>query len=55
MKKRFVLLLASFCVVLAMGAQTKTKDSKTTFAKEALQPYVELELVVGSSPKAGTG
>ena len=48
MKKRFVLLLASFCVVLAMGAQTKTKDSKTTFAKEALQPYVDSGQLAGA-------
>ena len=40
MKKSSLLLLASLCVVLSMGAQTKTKESKTTFAKEALQPYV---------------
>ena len=48
MKKRFVLLLASLCVVMAMEAQTKTKDSKTTFAKEALQPYVESGQLAGA-------
>ena len=48
MKKRFVLLLASFCVVLAMGAQTKTRDSKTTYAKEALQPYVDSGQLAGA-------
>ena len=48
MKKRFVLLLASLCVVMAMGAQTKTKESKTTFAKEALQPYVKSGQLAGA-------
>ena len=48
MKKRFVLLLATLCVVMAMEAQTKTKDSKTTFAKEALQPYVESGRLAGA-------
>ena len=48
MKKRFVLLLASLCVVMAMEAQTKTKESKTTFAKEALQPYVESGRLAGA-------
>ena len=48
MKKRFVLLLASLCVVMAMEAQTKTKESKTTFAKEALQPYVESGQLAGA-------
>ena len=48
MKKRFVLLLASLCVVMAMEAQTKTRESKTTFAKEALQPYVENGQLAGA-------
>ena len=48
MKKRFVLLLASLCVVMAMEAQTKTRESKTTFAKEALQPYVESGQLAGA-------
>ncbi|MBR5192851.1 MAG: beta-lactamase family protein [Bacteroidaceae bacterium] len=48
MKRKFVLLLASLCVVLAMEAQTKTKESKTTFAKEALQPYVESGRLAGA-------
>ena len=47
MKKRFVLLLASFCVMLSAGAQTKTVESKTTFAKEALQPYVDSGQLAG--------
>ena len=46
MKKRFVLLLAFLCVVMAMEAQTK--ESKTTFAKEALQPYVESGRLAGA-------
>ena len=48
MKKRFVMLLASVCVVLSMGAQTKTVESKTTFAKEALQPYVDSGQLAGA-------
>ena len=48
MKKRFVLLLASVCVVLSMGAQTKTVESKTTYAKEALQPYVDSGQLAGA-------
>ena len=48
MKKRSLLLLASLCVVLSVGAQTKTKESKTTFAKEALQPYVDSGQLAGA-------
>ena len=48
MKKRFVLLLASFCVMLSVGAQIKTVESKTTFAKEALQPYVDSGQLAGA-------
>ena len=48
MKKKFVLLLASVCVVLSMGAQTKTVESKTTYAKEALQPYVDSGQLAGA-------
>ena len=39
MKKLFFLLLTAFC--LTAGAQKKVIDSKTTFAREALQPYVD--------------
>ena len=46
MKKKFVLILASLCMVLAMEAQTK--DSRTSFAKEALQPYVESGRLAGA-------
>ena len=42
------MLLASVCVVLSMGAQTKTVESKTTFAKEALQPYVDSGQLAGA-------
>ena len=50
MKKRVILLLASFCVVLAVGAQSrvKVKDSKTTYAQEVLQPYVESGRLAGA-------
>ena len=48
MKKISLLLLASLCVVLSMEAQTKTKESKTTFAKEALQPYVDSGQLAGA-------
>ena len=46
MKKRSMLLLVSLCMVLAMGAQTK--ESKTTYAKEALQPYVDSGQLAGA-------
>ncbi len=46
MKKKLVLILASLCMVLAIEAQTK--DSKTSFAKEALQPYVESGRLAGA-------
>ena len=39
MKKLFILLLASFC--LSASGQKKVIDSKTTFAQEALQPYLD--------------
>ena len=39
MKKLFFLLLVAFC--LTASAKTKVINSKTTFAKEALQPYVD--------------
>ena len=48
MKRKFILLLASFCVVLAVGAQPKVKDSKTTYAQEVLQPYVESGQLAGA-------
>ena len=39
MKKLFFLLLVTFC--LTANAKTKVIESKTTFAKEVLQPYVD--------------
>lgn len=39
MKKVFLLLALSLC--LTMTAKDKPRDSKTTYAKEALQPYVD--------------
>ena len=48
MKRTFILLLASLCMVLSVQAQTKVKESKTTFAKEALQPYVDSGQLAGA-------
>ena len=48
MTRKFVLLLASFCMVLAVGAQPKVRDSKTTYAQEVLQPYVESGQLAGA-------
>ena len=39
MKKLFFFLLVTFC--LTASAKTKVVESKTTFAKEVLQPYVD--------------
>ena len=39
MKKLIFLFAVTFC--LSLGAQKKVIDSKTTFAREALQPYVD--------------
>ena len=39
MKKLFFLLLVMFCV--SASGQKKVVDSKTSFAKEALQPYLD--------------
>lgn len=46
MKKILILLLASFC--LTMTAKPGPKDSKTSFAKEALQPYVDSGQLAGA-------
>lgn len=46
--KRFVLLFASLCLVLAMGAQSRAKESKTNFAQEALQPFVDSGQLAGA-------
>ena len=48
MKKSFILLVASLCMVLSVQAQTKVRESKTTFAKEALQPYVDSGQLAGA-------
>ena len=48
MKKKVILLLVSLFMVLAAGAQVKVKDSKTTFAKDVLQPYVESGRLAGA-------
>ena len=40
--KRFFLILAALCcMALPMQARNKTIDSKTSYAKEALQPFVD--------------
>lgn len=48
MKKKVILSLALLCIVLTMGAQSKVRDSKTTYAQEALQPYVESGQLTGA-------
>jgi len=48
MKKKVILSLALLCIVLTMGAQSKVRDSKTTYAQEALQPYVESGQLAGA-------
>ncbi|MBQ8805138.1 MAG: beta-lactamase family protein [Bacteroidaceae bacterium] len=48
MKKKVILSLALLCIVLTMGAQSKVRDSKTTYAQEVLQPYVESGQLAGA-------
>ena len=48
MKRNVVLLLASFCMVLTVVAQSRPKDSRTQYAQEALQPYVESGQLAGA-------
>ncbi len=48
MKKIVILLLAAFCMVLTVGAQSKVKDSKTNYAREVLQPYVDSGRLAGA-------
>ena len=43
-----MLLVASCFMVLSVGAQTKVKDSKTHYAQEALQPYVDNGQLAGA-------
>ena len=46
MRKVFILLIASFC--LTASAKTGPKDSKTHYAQEALQPYVNSGQLAGA-------
>ena len=48
MKKKVILSLALLCIVLTVHAQSKVRDSKTTYAQEALQPYVESGQLAGA-------
>ena len=48
MKGRVILLLAACCMVLTAGAQSRTKDSKTHYAREALQPFVDSGQLAGA-------
>jgi hypothetical protein len=48
MMKRTLLLLAAFCMVLSVSAQSKAKDSKTNYAQEVLQPYVDNGQLAGA-------
>ncbi len=47
-KKRTFLLIASLCLVLTMGAQSRAKESNTNFAQEALQPFVDSGQLAGA-------
>lgn len=46
--KRTLLLLVAFCMVLSVSAQSKAKDSKTNYAQEVLQPYVDNGQLAGA-------
>ena len=46
--KRTLLLLAAFCMLLSVSAQSKAKDSKTNYAQEVLQPYVDNGQLAGA-------
>ena len=48
MKKIFLLLFASCIMVLTVDAQSQVRDSKTSYAKEALQPYVDKGELAGA-------
>lgn len=48
MKRSYLLFLASCFMVLSVGAQTKVKESQTTFAQEALQPFVDSGQLAGA-------
>lgn len=48
MKKICLLLFASYIMVLTVDAQSRVRDSKTSYAKEALQPYVDKGELAGA-------
>lgn len=48
MKKICLLLFASCIMVQTVDAQTRVRDSKTSYAKEALQPYVDKGELAGA-------
>ena len=48
MKKICLLLFASCIMVLTVDAQSRVRDSKTSYAKEALQPYVDKGELAGA-------
>ena len=48
MKKNCLLLFASCIMVLAVSAQSRVRESKTSYAKEALQPYVDKGELAGA-------
>lgn len=48
MKKICLLLFASCIMVLAVSAQLRVRESKTSYAKEALQPYVDKGELAGA-------
>ncbi len=48
MKKICLLLFASYIMVLTVDAQSQVRDSKTSYAKEALQPYVNKGELAGA-------
>ena len=48
MKKICLLLFASCIMVLAVNAQSRVRESKTSYAKEALQPYVDKGELAGA-------
>ncbi|MBO5000554.1 MAG: beta-lactamase family protein, partial [Bacteroidaceae bacterium] len=48
MRKICLLLFASCIMVLTLDAQSQVRDSKTSYAKEALQPYVDKGELAGA-------
>ena len=48
MKKICLLLFTSCIMVLTVDAQSQVRDSKTSYAKEALQPYVDKGELAGA-------